>query len=51
MMMETYSGFGSRKEEELYDQVTVNTIRLMSNRLKTFLKEVLIGDHNPYAQQ
>ena len=46
----SFSGFGSRKEEEMYDQLVYNTMRLLGSRLKKMFSEVLEGNHNPYTR-
>ena len=46
-----YSGFGTRQEEELYDQITFNVMRLLSVRTTKTLKEMQEGNYNPYTRE
>ena len=47
----SFSGFGSRKEEELYDFLTFNVVRLLSARTAKHVSTALEGNYNPYSKE
>ena len=47
---QTWSGFGTRQEEDLYDQLCFNTVRLLSARTAKYLQEMTEGNYNPYSK-
>lgn len=46
----SFSGFGSRKEQELYDHIVFNSLRLLSMRTSKLLSQVQLGNYNPYSK-
>lgn len=46
-----YSGFGSRQEQDLYNTIAFNSMRLLSMRTAKLLSEVQPGNYNPYTKQ
>ncbi len=47
----SFSGFGSLKEEELYDMLTFNIVRLLSARTAKHIGTALEGNYNPYSKE
>ena len=45
-----YSGFGTRQEEEMYDQMAFSAMKILSSRTATFLAQASIGNYNPYSK-
>ena len=46
----SYSGFGSRQEEKLYDTINFNLLSLLGMRFAKFFREVQEGNYNPYSK-